>query len=158
MNDNNNNFSLIRNKEINRIGPDYLHGQFYAKYNVHEFFKVKNKYEDQRYVTNYSKIWTRQNYTHQRVNKLVNYDYTKQYLVLNIETFLKDKELINQKNNDILFLSNTLTDLEIIDILTKNNLEGIKFHTFKDPTSIPELINIFMLLHKNDNCTFEIIE
>jgi glycosyltransferase involved in cell wall biosynthesis len=39
MNDSNNNFSLIRNSEINRIGPNYISPIYYEYLNVHETMK-----------------------------------------------------------------------------------------------------------------------
>ena len=39
FNDNNNNFSLIRNKEINRIGPNFIRPIFYESLKIHERMK-----------------------------------------------------------------------------------------------------------------------
>ena len=47
MNNNNNNFSLIRNSEINRLGPKYIYPQFFHKYKVHDKMKQLNAYEDE---------------------------------------------------------------------------------------------------------------
>ena len=58
MNDNNNNFSLIRNREINRLGPQFIVPQFYTMYQVHDKMKEKNAYEDEKYINNPNKLWT----------------------------------------------------------------------------------------------------
>ena len=69
MNDNNNNFSLIRGSEINRIGPKYISPMFYSKYDVHSIMKNNDAYEDEHYIHNHSKIWERTSYKHKYYNK-----------------------------------------------------------------------------------------
>ena len=59
MNDGGNNFSNIRNAEINRLGPKYISPMFYEKYNVHNKMKECNAYEDEIYIVNHSPIWKR---------------------------------------------------------------------------------------------------
>ena len=41
MNDNINNFSLIRNSEINRLGPYWIRPMFYELYKVNDIMKSK---------------------------------------------------------------------------------------------------------------------
>ena len=92
MNDNNNNFSLIRNAEINRIGPEYISSIFYEKFKVHEYMKKQDAYEDEKYIYNNSKIWKREeNYEHKYYNKIVNVNYNKQYCIIGIDSLLINK-------------------------------------------------------------------
>ena len=41
MNNDNNNFSLIRNEEINRLGPQWIQPRFFNTYKVNEVMKEK---------------------------------------------------------------------------------------------------------------------
>ena len=50
MNDNNNNFSLIRNGEINRIGPNYISPIFYEQFKINERMKEMDAHEDEKYI------------------------------------------------------------------------------------------------------------
>ena len=50
MNDGNNNFSLIRNAEINRIGPNYIKPIYYDVLNVDNEMKKQNAHEDEKYA------------------------------------------------------------------------------------------------------------
>ena len=52
MNNNNNNFSLIRNKEINRIGPNYISPIYYKTFNIDEKMRELDAYEDEKYKIN----------------------------------------------------------------------------------------------------------
>ena len=110
MNDNNNNFSLIRNAEINRIGPEYISSIFYEKFKVHEYMKKQDAYEDEKYIYNNSKIWKREeNYEHKYYNKIVNVNYNKQYCIIGIDSLLINKEKIQElclnPKNDFIVLS-----------------------------------------------------
>ena len=69
MNDEGNNFSTIRNAEINRIGPVYISPMFYEKYGVHDKMKQLDAYENPIYITHHSDIWKRgPEYQHKRMN------------------------------------------------------------------------------------------
>ena len=60
MNDDNNNFSLIRNGEINRLGPFGLDLMFYEMYKVNDLFKQRGAYEDEKYIEkDMTQIWKR---------------------------------------------------------------------------------------------------
>lgn len=62
MNAGNSNFSLIRNRDINRIGPSFLTPQFYTKYNLHEVMKAKGAHDDEKYMHVNERIWLRSTY------------------------------------------------------------------------------------------------
>jgi hypothetical protein len=87
MNNENNNFSLIRNAEINRIGPNYISPMFYDTFNIHDIMKIKDAYEDEQYLYENSIIWQRDPTTYKHVfcNLLVNNDYTTQYCIIGLD-------------------------------------------------------------------------
>lgn len=59
MNPGNNNFSLIRNNEINRLGPRFIAPEFFNDKKVDEIFKERDAAEDPLYRIQHSNIWTR---------------------------------------------------------------------------------------------------
>jgi len=108
MNNDNNNFSLIRNNEINRIGPSFIFPFYFNKFKINEYMQKINAYEDESYIYNYSKIWERDDtYVHKYCNSIVNCDYNKQYCILGFDSFLFNKDYIinmalNNKNDFII--------------------------------------------------------
>ena len=160
MNDNNNNFSLIRNAEINRIGPEYISSIFYEKFKVHEYMKKQDAYEDEKYIYNNSKIWKREeNYEHKYYNKIVNVNYNKQYCIIGIDSLLINKEKIqelylNQKN-DFIVLDNKCDINHIQFLLDLYNFSRFKCYTLIDET--PEVLEKFFLLQYKSCDNFEII-
>lgn len=150
LNNNNNNFSLIRNGEINRIGPNYISTQFYEKYNVDEVMKEKNGFEDIQYRKSCSQIWKRNNYCHKYSNEIVNVDYTKQICMIGIEN-LDDPEiyeLYKDKLNDFIVLDNNVTTQKIQMILESKDYDRMKCYAMSDCSDI-ELERYFLLLYKN---------
>ena len=57
MNDGGNNFSYIRNSEINRLLYHIRH-HHYKKYNLHETMKKLNAYEDEKYISLFLVRWS----------------------------------------------------------------------------------------------------
>ena len=94
MNDNNNNFSLIRNKEINRLGPNFISPIFYEKYDVHNKMKELDSYEDKKYIKNHSPIWKRKLYQHKFINKRINLNYDKIYCIIGHKNINKIKRIL----------------------------------------------------------------
>lgn len=157
MNNDNNNFSLIRNSEINRIGPNYIFKQFYDKYNVNSEMLKLNSYEDENYIYNNSKIWKRLNYIHKYCNKIINLDYNKQYCLIGEKTLDKNeiRELYNNKENSFIILSNKLKIKELQYLLDNKNYDNMRCYSLLD-CNYEELINYFKLLC-NFNTNYEII-
>ena len=91
MNNNNSNFSLIRNAEINRIGPYHIMPQFFNMYNVNSHMKTLDAHEDEAYIHEHSQIWKRKNYDHKFSNKIVNRDYDKQYCLIGKDALERDE-------------------------------------------------------------------
>lgn len=159
MNDGGNNFSLIRNSEINRLGKNFIVPQFYKMYNVDEKMKELDAYEDDIYKYKHDNIWKRKNYTHKYCNKVLQYDYDKQYCILGVDTLYKNLERINElysnKRNDFLLCQSNGTLIDISKILDDNKLDRFKFHVMKDTTN-KEFINFFNMCYRSCD-DFEII-
>ena len=162
MNDGGNNFSNIRNAEINRIGPKYISPMFYEKYNVHSKMKENDAYEDEHYITNQSQIWMRgEKYEHKKMNQRINLQYDKQYCIINDvldnpDTLERVREFYKDERNDFLFLSNTLKHGELHQKLETLGFDRMKCYSFTDCTE-EQLINYFNMMYSNDNCHNEVI-
>lgn len=158
MNNGNNNFSLIRNGEINRIGPCHIFPQFYQMYNVNDNMKQLDAYEDENFIFHHSQIWKRENYTHKYCNKLVNLDYDNQYCIINDNIDNEELvELYKNPRNDFLFLSNNLSHDEMIQKLEEKGFHRMKYYSLLCSSDI-ELENYFNLLYANSNCKHEILD
>jgi len=159
MNDGENNFSNIRNSEINRIGPNYISPMFYNKYGVHDKMRELGAYEDEKYITNHSPIWKRgEEYQHKRMNQLINLNYDKQYCIIN--DAINEKrlgELYKNPRNDFLFLSNKMTHEELYQKLESLGFDRMKCYSFMD-CSDGELVDYFKMVYANDNCEHKIID
>ena len=136
MNKDNNNFSLIRNGEINRIGPQHIQPIFYNKFNIQEKSKELDCYEDEKYLYEHSQIWERDDdYVHKYANKLINPYYDKQYCILGIEALTKNideiKEYYSNLRNDFLLLEDSCPIEEIWNFLDSNDLDRFKCYTIK---------------------------
>ena len=162
-NDDGNNFSSIRNSEINRIGPKYISPMFYNKYGVHDKMKDLDAYEEESYVTNHSHIWKRgDKYQHKKMNQRINLNYDKQYCIINDaidtpETMERVRELYKNGRNDFLFLSNCMTHEEMYHKLESLGFDRMKCYSYND-CSEEELVNYFKMMYKNDNCEHEVIQ
>lgn len=158
MNNDNNNFSLIRNADINRIGPNYISPIYYFKFNIGEQMKNLGAYEEEKYLNDdFSIIWKRdENYEHKFCNLLVNNDYETQYCIIGLDGLLKHidkiRELYNyndeEKNvvNDFIVLENKCS----IEYLW-SRLDNLGFSRMKCYTLIEEpeenLIKYFKLCY-----------
>lgn len=151
MNNNNNNFSLIRNSEINRIIWS-LNRHCYQRYDIDKVMKEKNAYEDEKHRQTSSQIWKRKDYEHKYCNTLINLNYKKQYCILGIDTFYNKldelKKLYEDKTNDFILLDNKEHSEKLCAILDENNFSEMKCYSMTD-CSEDELIQYFMLLYKS---------
>jgi hypothetical protein len=149
MNDGNSNFSLIRNGEINRIGPNHIFPQFYQMYNVDENMKKMDAYENPEFIFNHSQIWKRENYTHRFCNKIVNPGYQKQYCLIGEEILEMSKlrELYTDKANSFIILSNTLEIERLQELLDCKGYGDMRCYSLLD-CNREELERYFMLLCK----------
>ena len=153
MNNNNNNFSLIRNSEINRIGPNFISPIFYNHFKIHDHMKNLDAYEDEKYIYFHSKIWERdESYEHKYCNTIVNVDYDKQYCIVGVDSLIsnleKIKSLYEKPRNDFFIIENKCDLGHLQYILDIYGFSRFKCYTLIDKS--PEvLIKYFMLQYKS---------
>ncbi len=151
MNNNNNNFSLIRNSEINRIIWD-LKRVCYDKYKISENMKLKDAFEDEKFIYESSQIWKRNDYEHKFCNKIINLEYKKQFCILGMNTFMNNfneiSELYKDQTNDFILLDNNLNNDNLCEFLDKNNFIRMKCYSMTD-CSWDELKKYFLLIYKS---------
>jgi glycosyltransferase involved in cell wall biosynthesis len=160
MNDNNNNFSLIRNSEINRIGPDFISPIFYNIFKINQHMKSLDAYEDETYIYNPVKLWQRSDdYQHKFCNKIINFDYDYQYCILGIDSLILNKQKIYSlylnERNDFIILDNKCDINYLQNYLDSCGLSRFKCYTLIDET-FNNLKKYFMMYKSCDN--FEIID
>ena len=122
MNNSNNNFSLIRNGEINRIGPQYISPIYYEEYRIADKMEELDAFENPntKDSKNNVNIWLRdaEKYTHKYCNLLVNIDFNRQICIIGLDSLILNleyiKTLYNKDNN------NNPSDLAIDFILLDN--------------------------------------
>lgn len=154
MNESNNNFSLIRNSEINRIGPNYISPIYYELFDINNKMKEKDAYEDEKYIHKHSKIWERDQTTYKNkyCNLVINNDYDKQYCIVGYDSLLfnldRVKELYKNPRNDFIILENKCSIEYLQTRLDNLRFERIKCYTLID-TPNEQLINYFKLLYKS---------
>ena len=162
MNDSNNNFSLIRNSEINRIGPKFIFPIYFEKLEINNKMKEKNAYEDESYIHKYSKIWERDEntYEHKFCNIIVNNDYDCQFCIIGLDSLIYNinriTELYKNPRNDFIVLENKCTLEYLQERLEIYNFERMKCYSLID-TPNSNLINYFKLLYLSVP-TYEIID
>tara|TARA_A100001015_G_scaffold279478_1_gene340711 strand:- start:473 stop:2629 length:2157 start_codon:yes stop_codon:yes gene_type:complete len=145
MNNNSNNFSLIRNGEINRLGPVWIQPLFYTKYNVNDVMKEKNAYVNEKYIYDTTKIWKRKKYEHKICSLKINNDYEKQICLIQYESLFDERiqELYKNKKNDFILLDNRLNNEQLINLLELHNYSRMKCFGLTNDTSVEELETYF---------------
>lgn len=160
MNNNNNNFSLIRNSEINRLCPHHLFPQCYKDYKINDKMKELDAYDDPKYtwgLPGCSQVWKRHDYVMKYCNDLISPDYTKIYCIIGAEYLNIDRisELYKDIKNDFLVLDNKCTNEELCKIIDDFGFSRMKCYSMTD-CSTKELENYFHLIYKSLD-QFEII-
>jgi hypothetical protein len=152
MNENNNNFSLIRNKEINRISPHYLINMFYEKYQIQKFMKDHDASDDVKYMRGARQVWLRDDFVPKYCNKSLQYDFTTQYCIVGVNS-LKDnlaqiQEAYKNPRNDFFVIDSSVGTIEALWVLLdSHNFSRMKCYFLKDTTTT-QLINYFNYLNK----------
>jgi hypothetical protein len=152
MNNSNNNFSLIRNGEINRIGPNYISPIYFNILTINDKMREKDAYEDTNYISNHSKIWERDpsTYQHKYCNIIINNDYDKQFCIIGFDSLLANidriMELYDNPRNDFIILENKCTLEYLQERIERYNFQRMKCYTLID-TPNDKLINYFKLLY-----------
>jgi glycosyltransferase involved in cell wall biosynthesis len=152
MNNNNNNFSLIRNSEINRLCKSHLYPQCYEKYKINEKMKELDAFENPIYSYKCSQIWKRDNYEFKYCNKVINVNYKKQYCIIGLDTLRNNKTLLsklyNDSSNDFLVLDNKCDINELTREIDNLKFDRMKCYKLADST-IDELIKYFHLIYRS---------
>jgi len=160
MNESNNNFSLIRNAEINRIGPYHIYPQYFEKFDIHNKMKLLDAYEDEKYIYINNQIWENDDsYVHKFCNLIINLDYDFQYCIIGINSLILNldriKELYLNPRNDFILLESKCDRSYLFSKLNDFDLNRFKCYAIVDASDI-ELERYFKLLYKScDN--YEII-
>jgi glycosyltransferase involved in cell wall biosynthesis len=151
MNNNSNNFSLIRNKEINRIIWD-LKRVCYSNYKVNDVMERLDACEDDNFIYNNSQIWKRQEFEHKFCNIIMNLEYDKQFCILGLKSFLNNlreiSNLYQNKQNDFILLDNEITNEELCKLLEHHSFLRMKCYSMKDCDLI-QLEKYFLLIYKS---------
>jgi glycosyltransferase involved in cell wall biosynthesis len=156
MNQGNNNFSLIRNSEINRLCTQHLYPRCFSDFKINEYMKQNNAFEKSN---SFTPIWKRENYEYKYCNKIIHSNYKKQYCIIGLDAFRKNiehiKNLYLDPENDFILLDNKNSIEDLTGELDKLLLDKIKCYKLAD-CSIEELKRYFLLIYKGcDN--YEII-
>ena len=152
MNDSNNNFSLIRNSEINRIGPNFIYPNYFTNFQINQIMKENNAYEDEKYIIEHSKIWERDQstYKHKYCNLIVNNDFDMQICIIGFDSLLTNideiTEMYKNPRNDFIILENKCSLSYLQERIERYNFTRMKCYTLID-TPIDQLINYFKLLY-----------
>ena len=158
MNDGSNNFSLIRNSEINRIGPYFLVPQFYKKYNVHEVMKSRNAYDDRNLVNYSERVWLRESYTPAYDNYVYQPFYDTQYCIVGTDAFFSNLELLQtlyeNPRNDFFFIDTHGNKKDMVFLLERYGFKRMKYYTIRGLTE-QQMIHYFNYIYKT--CEHSII-
>ena len=160
MNKSNNNFSLIRNGEINRIGPKFISRIFYENLQIHEKMKLIDAYEDTKYMYQHEQLWKREDsFEHKYCNNIVNVDFNKQYCFIGLDSVIKNidyiKQLLENPTNDFIVLDNKSNHQYVCWKLDYYQLDRFKGYSLIDESE-KGLINYFLRLYKSTD-DYEII-
>jgi len=160
MNDNGNNFSFIRNWEINRLGTQNIVPQAFENFKINDHMRSVGAYEEPKPNWWVNPMWKREGFEYIYCNKLLNYDVTKQYCYIGFDAFMKGRNDIRQQladpKNDVFVLVNDCTKEELCKVMDDLEFDRIKCYALKDCT-LEQLRNYFMLVCKS--CAdYEIIQ
>jgi len=152
MNNNNNNFSYIRNSEITRLSNKHIFPQYYEYYKINEHMKKIGGYEDESFIVNHVQLWKKENYKHCYINKIINVDYKMQYCIIGYKLLYEKFDIIRRlyedNYNDFIVLDNSLEIVELTAILDKLHFDNMKCYSLKD-CNYDQLENYFNLIYKS---------
>lgn len=143
---------LIRNAEINRIGPNYIKTKYYDVLDVNNEMKKQNAHEDEKYTYEHSNIWKRNTntYEHKYCNLLLNTDYKKQHCIVGFDKLVKNIEKITKlyqdPTNDFFIIDNVKTLDYLFGELDKRGLSRMKCFTLLNESE-EILINYFKMCY-----------
>lgn len=152
MNEGNNNFSLIRNGEINRLCKEYIYPFSSNKINdISVELNCNEKYEP-------SQIWKRgDDYVHKYRNKV--FGSENQIVYIGFETLLQEIQVgtFERKTGvEYILLDNNVPKNVLQNIADAYKFDYFKIYSMTDCTE-EQLIKYFKLLMTNDNGIYKII-
>lgn len=149
MNEGNSNFSLIRNRDINRLGPRFLTPQFYEKHGFQKLMKDRGAYDDEKYMNVSERIWMRESYTPAYANILFP-KYETQYLILGRLTFVVEidrlRELAKDPKNDFFLMDDSGDFKGLCTFLDEQGFPQARCYSIKDLTE-QQMINYFNYIY-----------
>ena len=158
MNTGNSNFSLIRNRDINRLGPRFLTPQFYDKHKFHAVMKERGGHDDEKYMQVNERIWLRESYTPSYINVLYQPKYDTQYLILGKDVFTSKIDLLRNlakdPRNDFFLMDSSGDFKGLCAFLDGQGFPQAKCYSIKDLTE-PQMINYFTYIYAS--CTKVVI-
>ena len=143
MNDGWNNFSLIRNSEINRLGPQFISPQAYEAYKIDEHMKSLGAYEVPG-PNPWAQMWTKENFKYVYCNSVLNFDHTKQICVLGHQTLINHIGDLRDAKEDIFVLDAELSTDELCALLDQLKLDRAKCYAL--PGYTEETLRRYFLL------------
>jgi hypothetical protein len=151
MNHGNNNFSLIRNSEINRIGPNHLVPQYYTKYNVHQVMKERGAYDSEVLMYNRIQVWLRDDFVPQYWNYMYQPEFDLQVCIIGRDTFeAKLPEIKTMYKNpriDFFLIDNSGDREGLCKFLDAKGLDRMRCYTVKD-LSRDQMLKYFNYIFK----------
>lgn len=152
MNKDENNFSCIRNSEIQRLVPQ-IKQHCFKKWNIEKIMEQKGALDNTEHEL---PIWKRPDFEYKYCNQIKNMTHTMQYCILGMSAFyqhyFKIKQWYKNTKNDFIILENKYDseDDTIGKILDNFQMNRIHFYSMKDCTH-EELIHYFNRLYKSAN-------
>jgi glycosyltransferase involved in cell wall biosynthesis len=151
MNENNSNFSLIRNSEINRIGPIFLRPQFYEVNKVEEYMKQQDAYDESFYMWNNERIWLRESFVPRYCSKIYQPKCDTQYCIVGTDTFVEKideiTELYKNPRNDFFLIDASGNNEALWKFLDERGFERMKSYTIEGLTK-EQMVNYFNFIYK----------
>ena len=142
-----NNFSLIRNSEINRLGPQFIVPIWKRIMNSDAFFKSQNAWDD---ISGNVQIWKRPDIP-PYINRLFHPDYDTQICIVGLfalnASMERIQEMYKNPRNDFLLLIPRGGREEIIQMLEKKGLTRMKFYILEN-ASYQTMLRYFYRIYK----------
>lgn len=165
MNNDNNNFSLIRNREINRLGPLFISPQFYRNFDMHNRFREIGAYEDEINLYEHVQLWKRPPdpiYIHKYCNSIVNPDYDCQVCILGVDVIRQQMDILKKyihdgtrngvgvRNSfDFILLDNKSNIEDCWNLLDSYGLDYFKCYVFDHNTNEAQMLLYFHRLYRS---------
>ena len=155
MNDGGNNFTWIRNAEIQRMGPIVTEHFNQNVANVDDVMKLQDACEDPVYKSYpFVNIWMRpENYEHKFANSVYNFRYDTEYCILGLDSLFRNidriRNLYTNPRNDILLLDNRVDIATLWRKLDAMGLDRVKCYVHPEWTEKQHMVQYFKRMYKS---------